>query len=77
MTATEGVSRNLIQMEDALQHWYIMYLGQFVSGRLGLAHHERSFPKSLCKARNKIGVFSSLLWETVWNKVPDSFNNVS
>lgn len=44
MTATEGISRNLIQMEDALQHWYIMYLGQFVSGRLGLAHHERSFP---------------------------------
>lgn len=44
MAATEGVSRNLIQMEDALQHWYIMYLGQFVSGRLGLAHHERSFP---------------------------------
>lgn len=35
MTATEGISRNLIQMEDALQHWYIMYLGQFVSGRLG------------------------------------------
>ncbi len=37
-------SRELIQMEDALQHWYIMYLGQFVSGRLGLAHQERSFP---------------------------------
>lgn len=50
-------------MEDALQCWYIMYLGQFVSGRLGWAHHERSFPSSLDRERNKIGVLSSLILE--------------